>query len=68
MLNVFKKDNFGFDLKSLFVGSEGCLGIITKVALALRVKPSKVNVVITKVYMHVCGCVSILSYAKGNVF
>ncbi|MBN9889886.1 FAD-binding oxidoreductase [Salipiger abyssi] len=30
------KDNSGFDLKQLFIGSEGVLGIISRVCLALR--------------------------------
>ncbi len=34
------KDNSGYDLKQLFMGSEGTLGIITKAVLKLREKPS----------------------------
>eukprot|EP00613_Pedinella_sp_CCMP2098_P074086 CAMPEP_0171930114 /NCGR_PEP_ID=MMETSP0993-20121228/28255_1 /TAXON_ID=483369 /ORGANISM="non described non described, Strain CCMP2098" /LENGTH=312 /DNA_ID=CAMNT_0012569815 /DNA_START=1 /DNA_END=936 /DNA_ORIENTATION=+ len=30
-----RKDNTGFDLKSLFVGSEGCLGVITRATISL---------------------------------
>jgi FAD/FMN-containing dehydrogenase len=37
-LTVLKKDNRGFDLKQLFIGSEGTLGIIT--AATLRLLPA----------------------------
>lgn len=33
MMNTMKKDNTGYDLKQMFIGSEGTLGVITKVAL-----------------------------------
>ncbi|MGI3167213.1 FAD-binding oxidoreductase [Pseudooceanicola sp. 200-1SW] len=33
------KDNSGFDLKQLFIGSEGVLGVITRLCLALRPAP-----------------------------
>jgi FAD/FMN-containing dehydrogenase len=33
MLNTLRKDNTGFDLKQLFIGSEGSIGIITGVSL-----------------------------------
>eukprot|EP00088_Acartia_fossae_P052598 TRINITY_DN5947_c0_g1_i1.p1 TRINITY_DN5947_c0_g1~~TRINITY_DN5947_c0_g1_i1.p1 ORF type:complete len:501 (-),score=84.31 TRINITY_DN5947_c0_g1_i1:45-1547(-) len=42
-LNTLKKDNTGYDLKQLFIGSEGSLGIITKVALALPPRPKSIN-------------------------
>ncbi len=38
-LNVLKKNNTNFDLKQLFIGSEGTLGIITQVNLKLFTKP-----------------------------
>jgi len=41
---ALKKDNTGYDLKHLFIGSEGTLGLVTKVAIACPPKPSAVNV------------------------
>ncbi|EDV20735.1 uncharacterized protein TRIADDRAFT_60696 [Trichoplax adhaerens] len=38
-MSTCRKDNTGYDLKQLFIGSEGTLGIITKVAIALAQKP-----------------------------
>ncbi|TKB45983.1 MAG: FAD-binding oxidoreductase, partial [Mesorhizobium sp.] len=38
-----RKDNRGYDLKQLFIGSEGTLGIITGVELKLFPKPTRVE-------------------------
>lgn len=38
-LNKMLKNNAGFDLKQLFIGSEGTLGIITRVVFRLRPLP-----------------------------
>jgi FAD/FMN-containing dehydrogenase len=38
-LSALRKDNTGYDLRHLFVGSEGTLGIITAAALKLFPKP-----------------------------
>ena len=43
-LSTNKKDNTGYDLKQLFIGSEGTLGVVTKVALHCPPKPSSVQV------------------------
>jgi D-lactate dehydrogenase (cytochrome) len=41
-----RKDNTGYDLKQLFIGSEGTLGIITQVSILTPPKPKSVNVCI----------------------
>jgi FAD/FMN-containing dehydrogenase len=38
-LKTLRKDNTGFDLKNIFIGSEGTLGIITAAALKLFPRP-----------------------------
>jgi FAD/FMN-containing dehydrogenase len=38
-LNTLRKDNTGYDLKNLFIGSEGTLGIITAAVLKLFPSP-----------------------------
>ena len=42
-LNKLKKDNTGYDLKNLFIGSEGTLGVITAAVLRLVPKPRSVE-------------------------
>jgi len=39
-LRTLRKDNTGYDLKQLFIGAEGTLGIVTAVALKLYAQPS----------------------------
>ncbi|HEY8950777.1 MAG TPA: FAD-binding oxidoreductase [Rhizomicrobium sp.] len=41
MLHTLRKDNTGYDLKQLFIGAEGTLGIVTAVALKLFPKPAE---------------------------
>ncbi|XP_020293685.1 D-2-hydroxyglutarate dehydrogenase, mitochondrial [Pseudomyrmex gracilis] len=43
-LNTLKKNNTGYHLKHLFIGSEGTLGIVTKVAIQCPSLPKTVNV------------------------
>jgi hypothetical protein len=38
-LNGLRKDNTGYDLKQLFIGSEGSLGVITAVSLLTPARP-----------------------------
>lgn len=43
-LNKMKKDNTGYHLKHLFIGSEGTLGFVTQVAIHCPVSPKSTNV------------------------
>jgi FAD/FMN-containing dehydrogenase len=42
-LKVLRKDNRGYDLKQLFIGSEGTLGIITAISLKVFPRPTQVE-------------------------
>lgn len=42
-LKLLRKDNRGYDLKQMFIGSEGTLGVITAAALKLFPKPEQVE-------------------------
>tara|TARA_B100001769_G_scaffold227199_1_gene188677 strand:- start:1832 stop:3208 length:1377 start_codon:yes stop_codon:yes gene_type:complete len=42
-MNQMLKNNSGYDLKQLFIGTEGTLGFVTKAVLRLREKPKSIN-------------------------
>jgi D-2-hydroxyglutarate dehydrogenase len=44
LLRTLRKDNTGYDLKQLFIGAEGTLGVITKIALVAPPRPIATNV------------------------
>uniref|UniRef100_A0A0D9WWC0 Probable D-2-hydroxyglutarate dehydrogenase, mitochondrial n=1 Tax=Leersia perrieri TaxID=77586 RepID=A0A0D9WWC0_9ORYZ len=44
MLTTLRKDNTGYDLKHLFIGSEGSLGVVTKIAILTPAKLPSTNV------------------------
>jgi FAD/FMN-containing dehydrogenase len=46
-MNQMMKNNAGYDLKQIFLGSEGTLGIITRAVLKLFSKPKTVAVALT---------------------
>ncbi len=48
-LNRMIKNNAGYDLKHLFIGSEGTLGIVTRVVLRLRPAPRSQNTALVAV-------------------
>ncbi len=41
LLRTLRKDNTGYDLKQLFIGAEGTLGIVTAAAIKLFPKPAQ---------------------------
>ncbi|HEU5277084.1 MAG TPA: FAD-binding oxidoreductase [Xanthobacteraceae bacterium] len=43
VLNKLKKDNTGYDLRNLFIGAEGTLGVITAAVLKLFPRPRSVE-------------------------
>ncbi|CAO1633166.1 unnamed protein product [Sympodiomycopsis kandeliae] len=45
-LSSLRKDNTGFDLKQLFIGSEGSIGLITGVSIVTPRRPSAQNVAV----------------------
>lgn len=48
-LSSMKKDNTGYDLKHLFIGSEGSLGFVTKVSISCPTRPRSVNLALLAV-------------------
>ncbi|KAL4854460.1 D-2-hydroxyglutarate dehydrogenase [Chlorella vulgaris] len=44
LLTTLRKDNTGYDLKQLFIGAEGTLGLVTAVAIQCPPRPLAVNV------------------------
>lgn len=43
-LSTMRKDNTGYDLKQLFIGSEGTLGVVTRLSILCPPKPKSVKV------------------------
>lgn len=66
MLGTLRKDNTGYDLKQLFIGSEGTLGIVTKVSILVPPRLSSINLAFLA-----CGdylsCKRLLSEAKRKL-
>jgi FAD/FMN-containing dehydrogenase len=48
-LNKMLKNNAGYDLKHLFIGSEGTLGVVTRAVLRLHPNPAKTTTVMCAV-------------------
>lgn len=43
-MNALRKDNTGYDLKQLFIGSEGTIGVVTGVSILCPPRPNAFNV------------------------
>jgi FAD/FMN-containing dehydrogenase len=62
-LKTLRKDNSGYDLKNIFIGSEGTLGIISKATLKLFPRPRRYDTILAAV-PHVQAGLDVLSAAK----
>ncbi|MBK7659414.1 MAG: FAD-binding oxidoreductase [Betaproteobacteria bacterium] len=65
-LRGLRKDNTGYDLKHLFIGAEGTLGIVTAAVLKLYPRPRA----IATAFVAVPGpaeCISLLGAMRGSV-
>jgi len=65
-LNKMLKNNAGYDLKHLFVGSEGTLGIITRAVLRLHPPPGTIATVLCALESY-DAVVSLLRRAQGEL-
>lgn len=67
-LNGLLKNNTGYDIKQLFVGSEGTLGVITRLVLRLREKPRSSNVALVAVqsFQNLTGLLKFMDRELGG--
>ncbi|XP_023323293.1 D-2-hydroxyglutarate dehydrogenase, mitochondrial [Eurytemora carolleeae] len=65
-LTTLKKDNTGYDLKQLFIGSEGTLGFITKVAISCPTRPKSINLALLAVPSFE-GVITVFKNAKCSL-
>lgn len=65
-LRKLRKDNTGYDLRQLFIGAEGTLGVITAAVLKLFPAP-KATVSALIALADLDGCVKLLSIAREYV-
>ena len=68
-MNRMLKNNAGYDLKHLFIGSEGTLGVITRAVLRLHPPPGEIVTVLCAVpsYAHVVSLLRRAQQALGGV-
>lgn len=65
-LSGLRKDNTGYDLRDLFVGSEGTLGIITAATLKLFPQPAAVTTALAACE-SLDDCVALLNLARSRL-
>lgn len=65
-LTGLRKDNTGYDLRDLFIGSEGTLGIITAATLKLAPVPAATTTALAAC-ASVADCVALLKLARARL-
>ena len=65
-LSGLRKDNTGYDLRDLFIGSEGTLGIITAATLKLAPMPAATTTALAAC-ASVADCVALLKLARTRL-
>jgi FAD/FMN-containing dehydrogenase len=65
-LTGLRKDNTGYDLRDLFIGSEGTLGIITAATLKLAPRPAAVTTALAAC-ASLESCVALLAHARARL-
>jgi FAD/FMN-containing dehydrogenase len=65
-MNQMLKNNAGFDLKQVFIGSEGTLGIITRVVLRLVPRPRTMAVSLAS-FADYAACEAYLALARDRL-
>ncbi len=65
-LSGLRKDNTGYDLRDLFIGSEGTLGVITAATLALYPQPAARGTALAAL-PSLDACVSLLQLAQSQL-
>ena len=65
-LSGLRKDNTGYDLRDLFIGSEGTLGVITAATLKLEPRPAAVTTALAAT-ASLPQCVALLGLAQARL-
>ena len=65
-LSGLRKDNTGYDLRDLFIGSEGTLGIITAATMALYPQPAARGTALAAL-PSLDACISLLQLAQSQL-
>jgi FAD/FMN-containing dehydrogenase len=64
-LTALRKDNTGYDLRDLYIGSEGTLGVITAAVLKLHPQPAACMTALASC-VSLDACVALLQAAQGR--
>ena len=65
-LSGLRKDNTGYDLRDLFIGSEGTLGVITAATMKLAPQPAAIGTALAAC-ASVADCVALLQLARARL-